>query len=104
MKTKKDFYKFVNINKHNIRKFGNNVGKNCIGTALYLVGELPEEKFVYGEQTDSILKNLKEDNVPNLGNLVAWQDGNGETYHLAVVVKTNPTLLAHRYRFNSGFF
>lgn len=104
METRRDFYKFVNGKKRTLMIYGDSIGKDCVGTSLYLTGEVSDETFPCGKEADKIINQLKESNFPNLGNLVAWQKENGETYHLATIVKENPLILAHRFGFNKGFF
>jgi len=95
METKRDFYKMIADNR---RKLKNNTS-NCIGTSLYLVGEIKEDKHLYGNH-NKILEKLKESNTPKLGYLVGWENNFKNIYHLAVVVNENPLTLTTRNGIN----
>ncbi len=69
--------------------------RNCIGTALYLVGEVDKDGFVYDGPKHGFFDYLPEADSPRRGYLVAWETL-GEVYHAAVVVRQNPLLLASR--------
>jgi len=93
MENKKDFYSNLN---HNRRKNvqGEGIFSNCIGTALYLVGEKEKDEYLWkGRQ--KILRKLIPANSPELGYLVSWEH-KGKTFHLGVVVNKTPLKIAER--------
>lgn len=105
--TARDFYKFVNEKRRNIlNKENRNLKKtnnDCKGTALYQVGEIPKEKFLFQDENEKILSNLKKAQNPEPGYIVAWRrenpysmEGENQTYHMAVVVNKNPLKVATR--------
>ncbi len=72
---------------------------NCIGTALYVVGEQGEDEFLYRGAYDSYLKKLEVLHSPVKGCLVAWQDPMSDikaVYHMGIVITTDPILVTHR--------
>jgi hypothetical protein len=73
---------------------------NCIGTALFLVGERDYDEHyepgpeVYYEH----LGDLKELWRPLKGCLIAWQlrGNHSEVHHMGIVTSTDPLLVTHR--------
>jgi len=104
---KKDFYKSINKRRRDIldKEKGNSKRTNndCKGTALYQAGEIPEEKFLFQNENEKILKGLTKAENPELGYIVAWRRenpysirGENQTYHMAVVVNKNPLKVSTR--------
>lgn len=75
---------------------------NCIGTALYLVGEKEKDEF---ESIWNVpeLTHLKISKTPILGCLIAWQTYS-RTRHLGVVTSITPLLITHREGNSDLFF
>jgi hypothetical protein len=86
---------------------------NCIGTALYLVGEQGTDKDISPELAYPIfLRNFQEIENPIEGCLAAWQqkmsfsgwlrqaigvrEWGPQIPHLGVITDTNPLLITHR--------
>jgi hypothetical protein len=86
--------------RRNIRLIKDLRSSNCIGPALFLVGERDHDEHyepgtaVYYEH----LGDLKELWRPLKGCLIAWQlRGNqSEVHHMGVVTSTDPLLVTHR--------
>ena len=98
METKKDFYNSLNKNILEIKSTDSYIGShktNCIGTALYLVGEKFKDEHVEDE-TEIIFNKFVESANPEIGYLVGWINKRNKIYHAAVIVKTNPLLVANR--------
>lgn len=71
---------------------------NCIGTALFLTGEIRSDRYVDTDDVNS-LKKLRRVDGPVLGGLIAWQHYKKRitiTYHLGVVTSLDPLLITHR--------
>lgn len=85
------FLTFINIRKKSIKQNTS----NCIGTALYLVGEKEIDEYIWDEQYE-ILNGISEKKEPEIGFLVGWCSIEGEIYHLGVITKVNPLLITHR--------
>ncbi|NCO18362.1 hypothetical protein COT60_02535 [Candidatus Pacearchaeota archaeon CG09_land_8_20_14_0_10_30_9] len=93
MENKKDFYSNLNHNRRkNVQEEG--IFSNCIGTALYLVGEKEKDEYLWKER-QKILRKLTPANSPELGYLVSWER-KGKTFHLGVVVNKTPLKIAER--------
>jgi len=91
MKDKKEFYKCI-IDK---RKIVKEKVSNCIGTALYLVGEIKKDKFIW-EGREEIFNKLIKSKKPKLGYLVAWDNNSFDLAHAAVITGLNPLTIASR--------
>jgi len=85
---------------------------NCIGTALYLVGEQPTDSYIFNYDNKGevdirdhnvFVRSLVESLEPIPGSLVAWVRNVREVYHLGVVVNRYPVLVAHRDRYGGDF-
>ena len=72
---------------------------NCIGTALYLVGERHLDEYVYGDVYRSYLSYMERSSSAVENCLFAWQrqlkDGI-YVVHMGVVVSIDPLLMTHR--------
>ena len=97
---KRTFYSRINNNRRAV--MGRDGVSNCIGTALFLVGEQLTDDFVYGtifylnmDHTDYI-ESMEEVSEPKTGCLVAWENIGRNIIHLGVIVNENPVLVAHR--------
>lgn len=90
--TKNEFMDWMNKRMDTLERYG---VSNCIGTALYVAGELNEDKYMYGKESEEILYNLKEKSSPHQGVLVAWCSEE-EIYHLGIVTNTDPFLIFNR--------
>lgn len=104
---------------NNRRRSLSNRGKsNCVGTALYLIGEQPSDAYVYNNESrgkfplegdhTSYFETLEETDEPVLGGLVVWKAGKNsfpanKVYHAGVIVNTDPILVAHRDGFSGPF-
>ncbi|MDE1860744.1 MAG: hypothetical protein KGH72_03415 [Candidatus Micrarchaeota archaeon] len=86
-----------------IQKCEGTMQSNCIGTAMYLVGMQPEDRYVGDDRRrvfEDILKSLQRIDEPRKGCLVSWQredhDGTVDVIHVAVVTSAQPLLVMHR--------
>ena len=71
---------------------------NCIGTALYLVGEI-EEDIDIGVHTayNNYFRHLNVSLNPQIGSLIAWQHQEPrKIVHCAVITRLEPLEVAHR--------
>jgi hypothetical protein len=105
MKTKEDFYAFLNNNINEIKRtdsYSASHKTNCIGTALYLVGEQSQDENVDAE-TESIFSRFTESATPETGYLVGWIDKWDRIYHAAVITKTTPLRVANRHAIGEHF-
>lgn len=101
-KTKKDFYKLMQDRRKEASLDSSDT--NCIGTALYLTGEIKIDEYLDPCKKNTIkLKKLKEIKKPILGCLVALINEFNKNYHLAVVVKEKPLMLSTRNGYESFF-
>ena len=83
---------------------------NCVGTALFLSGLRKDDYYgSTNEVRDEILRKLNETNNPRERDVVAWYGTNnpkGERLfdkliiHMAIVIRSEPLLLAHRREVN----
>lgn len=93
---------------------GRGGASNCIGTALFLVGEQPTDDFIYGRGLDGnfplgmdhtdYIESMEEIPEPKTGCLVAWENIGKNIIHLGVIVNQNPILVAHRDGANGPFY
>ena len=51
-----EFFDMLNERSNVLKRQG---VSNCIGTALFLVGELPRDEFIYGREHEEILRKLE---------------------------------------------
>lgn len=56
-------------------------GSNCIGTALYICGEIDSEAYYSRDEAKLKLSRMKNSLKPELGYLVLWQSG-GVPFHI----------------------
>ncbi|MCL5419979.1 MAG: hypothetical protein M1354_03850 [Candidatus Marsarchaeota archaeon] len=107
---------------------------NCIGTALYIVGEIEEDRHIEPHLAQEYLMGMETVERPELGCLVAWQEevrpivrydasvlrfygSDAEKYeeivrdnsftltlHLGVMTYTDPLLVTSRWGFKGKFF
>ena len=89
-KTKDEFIIWMNKRMETLDVYG---VSNCIGTALYVVGELKEDKYVWNEK-EIILNKLTKINYPKKGFLIAWN--RGYIYHFGIITNENPFSITHR--------
>ncbi len=74
---------------------------NCIGTALYIVGEQDfddPERIIKSNK----FENLNQISYPLKGCIVAWKEGNQSPLHAGVITEDNPK---HRFiarEYNNG--
>lgn len=97
MEIKKDFYKMIAERRRNLE----DDCSNCVGTALYLVGEIDNDLHI--EHPNQYIKNLKKTDKQLLGCLIDWEDTISGIYHIAVIVKENPLTLSTRNGKNEKF-
>ena len=64
---------------------------NCVGTALYLSGELDSDKYLSREDSKKIISKMK----PELGYLVLWESS-GIPIHAGVILMDNPLQILYR--------
>lgn len=72
---------------------------NCLGTALFIVGEVDRDEFIHSCMMPHFLGKMKEIDAPFAGCLVSFEKGADdfrEVTHLGVAVSANPPLLANR--------
>lgn len=74
-------------------------GSNCIGSALYLVGEIEHESYYSREKGKIKLSRMKNSLRPELGYIALWQSG-GELFHAGVIFEENPFKIVHREESN----
>lgn len=90
MKEIREFYEMIEERKKNVFD-----GKSdCAGTALYLVGEIDEDKAVVNPE--KYLSRLEKTGSPEIGYLIDWEDEKNNSYHLAVVANKEPLTLLTR--------
>jgi hypothetical protein len=90
-----------------LAKCENGTDSNCVGTALYIIGQIKEDKYkdtttVY----ETYLSYLNVLDKPSKGTIIAWHmsvDGKIETKHMGIVVSTEPVIVASRLG-NQGIF
>jgi len=68
---------------------------NCIGTALFLVGELDKDSLVNPGRIKK-LNGLKRLVKPEKGCLIAWELRKRVAMHLGVIVRVRPIRVTHR--------
>ena len=75
-------------------------GKDCISTALFLVGDRDTEMINgKGHEIISTLKKLKPIQEPQIEVIVAWESTSSiysGVSHVGVVISVNPLLITHR--------
>ena len=73
---------------------------NPLGTALYIVGLMPEERDLRPDEGASIInENFTRSDKPSVGGLVLWEWPMGEPIgimHLGVITRTNPLRITSR--------
>lgn len=80
-------------------------GKNCVGTALYLVGEEDLDNYIHPR--DVIMSALSKIEEPHIGALAVWTYKpwiifREEVMHMGVVTGINPTQVTHRPRYGKA--
>lgn len=80
-------------------------GKNCVGTALYLIGEEDEEGYI--APRDVIVSALSKIEKPHIGALAVWSYKpwiifRDEVMHMGVITGINPTRVTHRPRYEQA--
>jgi hypothetical protein len=84
------------INYCSLGRLADTINSNCIGTALFITGEIKEERVIYPETAyRDHLRTLARNRKPKVGCLVAWHRGY-TAEHMAVIINTEPLLVAHR--------
>lgn len=68
---------------------------NCVGTALYLVGEEDSDQYLSRDESRKKLSKMKRVIKPELGSLVLWESG-GIPFHAGVIVMENPFYILYR--------
>jgi hypothetical protein len=68
-------------------------GRNCVGTAIYLIGEQSEDEFI--ERRSVRMSRLKQIEEPQIGALAIWSYKpwiifEEEVLHMGVVTRLNP--------------
>ena len=99
METKRDFYKMIADRRKNIKKEG---VSNCIGTALYLTGEI-EEDFYLKHAYNNKIHSLEVSEIPKLGYFLSWEDPDEKMEHVGVITNLNPLSIAHREKYKGNF-
>ncbi len=74
---------------------------NCIGTALYIVGEIGSDEYLSRKEAKKLISNMKRDIGPKLGYLVLWGSG-GVPFHAGIILMENPFYIVYRTK-NNGF-
>jgi hypothetical protein len=74
-------------------------GPNCIGSALYISGEISSESYYSREKAKLKLSRLKNFPKPDLGYIALWQS-QGEPFHAGVIFEDNPFQIVHRNESN----
>jgi len=92
-----DFYKSM---KERILQTERREG-NCVGVALYIIGELNSDKEIYLSRDESkkIISKMKRTLKPELGYLTLWASG-GIPFHAGVVFMKDPFYIIHRNKKN----
>ncbi len=90
-----DFYEFM---KERIHK-ADRRGSNCIGAALYIVGEIPSETYISRKISKKNLNRLRTSSKPELGYIVLWES-DGIPFHAGVILNMNPLKIVHRNEIN----
>ncbi len=92
-----DFESFINERKDKVSLRDS----NCVGTALYLVGERDFDKYISRKDSKEIVSKMKKAREPDTGYLVLWEN-NGNIYHAGVVLRDKPPFhILHRTEVNS---
>lgn len=92
-----DFESFISQRKDKL----NLRDSNCVGTALYLVGERDIDVYLSRKNAKEIVSKMKRAKEPNTGYLVLWENG-GKIYHSGVVLRDKPPFhILHRIKVNS---
>lgn len=68
---------------------------NCIGTALYLIGETDSDKYLSRGESKKLISNMERAKKPELGHLVLWTS-DGIPFHAGVILMDNPFYIVHR--------
>ncbi len=80
---------------------------NCIGTALYITGEMGKDEFVPPDCTHLMwLSDLGRISRPVLGCLAAWErkdDDNIYVAHMGVMTSLHPLQITERYEADGEF-
>ncbi len=89
---KKERIEFAKLSKN---------GKNCIGTALFISGVLPEERGIDPMEAPVFLDELEELQKPLEGCLITfWEKDSSFPWHMGIVTATNPMQIVHRTEWN----
>lgn len=87
-----DFEKFIMNRKDNV----NLKDSNCVGTALYLVGETESDKYLSRKDSKVLLSKLKKVKEPKAGYLAVWES-EGFVIHTGVILRDKPPFhILHR--------
>jgi len=92
-----DFYKSM---KERILQMDRRNG-NCVGVALYIIGEPNSNKEIYLSRDESkkIISKMERTLKPELGYLVLWASG-GIPFHAGVIFMEDPFYIIHRNKKN----
>jgi hypothetical protein len=90
-----DFSEFIKNRSSQVPR--NN--SNCVGTALYLVGETDSDKSLSRNDSKKIISKMKRAVKPELGYLALWES-DGIPFHAGVILMDNPFYIVHRNEVN----
>ncbi len=94
----KGFHEFIMKKIEDLEKKG---VSNCIGTALYLVGEIPNDVCLDEGEYERILDEMTNIDFPLQGSLIGWLDKKDkDLYYMGVVTSEVPFLITNRRGIN----
>jgi hypothetical protein len=91
-----NFYEFI---KDRVSKASKD-NSNCVGTALYLLGESDSDEYLSREESKKIISKMKRAIKPELGYLVLWESS-GILIHSGVILMENPFYIIYRNKKNN---
>jgi hypothetical protein len=93
---------FYNLVENRIKTIKQGVS-NCIGTALYIVGE---EEYDEGKNIgrEEYFSNLNFSKIPRKGCLVVWAEKDKGPFHAGVITDDSPELKISAREENNGLF
>jgi hypothetical protein len=68
---------------------------NCVGTALYLIGETDSDKYLSRKESRKLISKMERAIKPELGYLALWAS-DGVPFHAGVILMDNPFYIVHR--------
>jgi len=89
----------INLQDRLAKVSGDELPTNCIGTALFLAGEVDIDEHIEPLHAKTYLEKLTELQAPEVGSIITWEEETRKglsVEHAGLVVNVDPILITHR--------